>query len=134
MRKLSKLILLLALAVLCGAVCSCIAVVPSDDGDPNTHRVMLTVSEGITVTSQNPVEVATGEDATFTVTFENGYVFESISNNATFDTQSNTVTVKGVTAKTSVSLVAKNVGYDVTIDKVDYKFVKQDEILAVVTD
>ena len=31
-------------------------------------------------------------------------------------------------------VVAKNVGYDVTIDKVDYKFVKQDEILAVVTE
>ena len=31
-------------------------------------------------------------------------------------------------------VVAKNVGYDVTIDKVDYKFVKQEEILAVVTD
>ena len=31
-------------------------------------------------------------------------------------------------------VVAKQVGYDVTIDKVDYKFVKQDEILAVVTD
>ena len=31
-------------------------------------------------------------------------------------------------------VVAKNVGYDVTIDKVDYKFVKQDEVLAVVTD
>ena len=31
-------------------------------------------------------------------------------------------------------VVAKNVGFDVTIDKVDYKFVKQDEILAVVTD
>ena len=31
-------------------------------------------------------------------------------------------------------VVAKNTGYDVTIDKVDYKFVKQDDILAVVTD
>ena len=31
-------------------------------------------------------------------------------------------------------VVAKNVGFDVTIDKVDYKFVKQDDILAVVTD
>ena len=31
-------------------------------------------------------------------------------------------------------VVAKHVGYDVTIDKVEYKFVKQDEILAVVTD
>ena len=31
-------------------------------------------------------------------------------------------------------IVAKHVGTDVTIDKVDYKFVKQDEILAIVTD
>ena len=31
-------------------------------------------------------------------------------------------------------VVAKNVGYEVTIDKVDYKFVKLEEILAVVTD
>ena len=31
-------------------------------------------------------------------------------------------------------VVGKHVGTDVTIDKVDYKFVKQDEILAVVTD
>ena len=31
-------------------------------------------------------------------------------------------------------VVGKFVGNDVTIDKVDYKFVKQDEILAVVTD
>ena len=29
-------------------------------------------------------------------------------------------------------VVAKHVGYDVTIDKVDYKFVKQDDILAIV--
>ena len=31
-------------------------------------------------------------------------------------------------------VVGKHVGTDVTIDKTDYKFVKQDEILAVVTD
>ena len=31
-------------------------------------------------------------------------------------------------------VVAKHVGYDVTIDKVDYKFVKLEEVLAVVTD
>ncbi len=31
-------------------------------------------------------------------------------------------------------VVSKHVGTDVTLDKVDYKFVKQDEILAVVTD
>ena len=31
-------------------------------------------------------------------------------------------------------IVGKFVGTDVTLDKVDYKFVKQDDILAVVTD
>ena len=31
-------------------------------------------------------------------------------------------------------VVAKHVGTDVTIDKIEYKFVKQEEILAVVTD
>ena len=31
-------------------------------------------------------------------------------------------------------VVSKFVGTDVTLDKVDYKFVKQDEILALVTD
>ena len=31
-------------------------------------------------------------------------------------------------------VVSKHVGTDVTIDKVDYKFVKQDDILAIVTD
>ena len=31
-------------------------------------------------------------------------------------------------------VVSKFVGTDITLDKIDYKFVKQDEILAVVTD
>ena len=31
-------------------------------------------------------------------------------------------------------VVNKHVGTDITLDKVDYKFVKQDEILAIVTD
>ena len=31
-------------------------------------------------------------------------------------------------------VVNKNVGTDITLDKVDYKFVKQDDILAVVVD
>ena len=31
-------------------------------------------------------------------------------------------------------VVSKFVGTDVTLDKVDYKFVKQDEVVAVVTD
>ena len=44
---------------------------------------------------------------------------------------------KDVTMTISVGdkvVISKFVGTDVTIDKVEYKFVKQDEILAVVTD
>ena len=44
---------------------------------------------------------------------------------------------KDVTMTVSVGdrvVVGKFVGTDVTLDKVEYKFVKQDEILAVVTD
>ena len=44
---------------------------------------------------------------------------------------------KDVTMTISVGdkvVISKFVGTDVTIDKVDYKFGKQDEILAVVTD
>ena len=44
---------------------------------------------------------------------------------------------KDVTMTVSVGdrvVVAKHVGTDVTLDKVEYKFVKQDDILAVVTD
>ena len=40
-----------------------------------------------------------------------------------------------VTVKTGDKVVvSKFVGTDITLDKVDYKFVKQDDILAVVTD
>ena len=31
-------------------------------------------------------------------------------------------------------VVSKHVGTDISLDKVDYKFVKQDDVLAVVTD
>ena len=31
-------------------------------------------------------------------------------------------------------VVSKHVGTDITLDKVEYKFVKQDEVLAIVTD
>ena len=44
---------------------------------------------------------------------------------------------KDVTMTVSVGdkvVISKFVGTDVTLDKVEYKFVKQDEILAVVTD
>ncbi len=92
---------------------ACVAVVPSPAGE-NQYRVMLTVGEGCTVTSDNPVDVEKGTDATFTVSFENGYVFDSIKGGE-FDSQTNTVTVKNVVAKTSVTLNTKKVDYDTSV-------------------
>ena len=63
-----------------------------------------------------------------TATKEKPAIYEVVS--AGPGTQDITMTVK---AGDRV-VVAKNVGYDVTIDKVDYKFVKLEEILATVTD
>jgi len=63
-----------------------------------------------------------------TATKEKPAIFEVVS--AGPGTKEVTMTVK----PGERVVVAKHVGYDVTIDKVDYKFVKQDEILAVVTD
>ena len=67
-------------------------------------------------------------DGTTTATKEKPAIFEVVS--AGPGTKDVAMTV----AAGDRVVVAKNVGYDVTIDKVDYKFVKQDEILAVVTD
>ena len=63
-----------------------------------------------------------------TATKEKPAIFEVVS--AGPGTKDVTMTVK----PGDRVVVNKFVGTDVTIDKVDYKFVKQDEILAVVTD
>ena len=63
-----------------------------------------------------------------TTTKEKSGIYEVVS--AGPGTKDVTVTVK---AGDKV-VVSKHVGTDVTLDKVDYKFVKQDDVLAVVTD
>ena len=63
-----------------------------------------------------------------TTTKEKPAIYEVVS--AGPGTKDETMTVKSGDRV----VVAKHVGTDVTIDKVEYKFVKQDEILAVVTD
>ena len=63
-----------------------------------------------------------------TATKEKPAIYEVVS--AGPGTKDITMTVKSGDR----GVVAKHVGSDVTIDKVDYKFVKLEEILAVVTD
>jgi len=49
-----------------------------DEGGTNLLSVTLLVSEGATVTSENPVKVEEGGSASFTLSLENKYVIREI--------------------------------------------------------
>ena len=85
-----------------------------------TFRVMVGVSEGFTVTSQNPVEVTKGANVEFDIKIEKGYVFASTSH-GTYDEATGKLKIENVTARTSVQFTVENLGYDTTIKYV-YSF------------
>lgn len=85
----------------------------SEGGNTEGFKVMLSVGEGVTVTSENPVYVAEGASATFTVAFGQTYALDSISEGTL---SGNTVTVSSVTKDTTVRLTAVNVGYDTSVE------------------
>ena len=87
---------------------------------PMADNVLLKQSEAQETTSSGIILATTNK--------EKPAIYEVVSVGP--GTKDVTMTVK--TGERVV--VGKFVGTDVTIDKVDYKFVKQDDILAVVTD
>ncbi|MBQ4043356.1 MAG: hypothetical protein IJD06_05095, partial [Clostridia bacterium] len=113
MKKL-HLFALFSLAVLLCFACIGCGHAPAPKPEKDTIRVMLGASEGVTVLGQAVTEVAEGEDAVFTVEFAPGYVFKS-TDAGTFDTKTNTLTVKKVTRPTLVSLAAEAVDYDTSV-------------------
>lgn len=86
------------------------------------------MADNVLLKAQEAPETTVSGIVLATATKEKPAIFEVVS--AGPGTKEVTMTVK---AGDRV-VVAKHVGYDVTIDKVDYKFVKLEEILAVVTD
>ena len=87
---------------------------------PMADNVLLKQSEAQETTSSGIILATTNK--------EKPAIYEVVS--AGPGTKDVTVTVK---AGDKV-VVSKFVGTDITLDKVDYKFVKQDDILAVVED
>ncbi len=85
-----------------------------------THRVMVGVSEGFSVTSQNPIDVKKGESAEFDIAIESGYVFVSVSH-GTYDEATGKLKIDNVTARTSVQFTVENLGYDTSVKYV-YSF------------
>ncbi len=102
MKKIWIIAAILAL-LLCLVACELAA-----DGE-RTVKVMVSCSDGVTVTSQNPIEITAGEDAEFEVEFAEGYAVEHLSDG---EIKNGMLTLRGVTRHTLVSLTAVNLGYD----------------------
>lgn len=113
MRKRHLFSLLALTLLLCFALAGC-GKTPAEKPQRDGIRVMVGASQGVTVIGETITEVAEGEDAVFTVEFAPGYVFKS-TDAGTFDTKTNTLTVKKVTRPTLVSLAAEAVDYDTSV-------------------
>ncbi len=107
-------VLIFALAL----ITSCSGAGGENNGEKD-HRVRLVVPSGVTATSENPITVADGADAVFSVSMKSTVAFRSVSEGV-FDPEKKTVTVSGVKKDISVELKAEDVGYDTTVK---YKFI-----------
>lgn len=109
-----RLLLTLMLLVL-----AMVALVACGEGTPPPEdtelTVVLTVPEGVTVTSENPVKVKAGESASFTVTLPERTIFKSATV-GTFDATTGTLTVEEVTDDLRIALKVEEVDYDTTVD------------------
>ena len=86
----------------------------NEGGGTEQYSVTLLISEGMSVTSQNPVKVNKGENATFTISLDKTYAIREIEG-ATYNPETKTITVENVTKATRISVVPVNVGYDTTV-------------------
>ena len=87
---------------------------------PMADNVLLKQSEAQETTSSGIIQATTNK--------EKPAIYEVVS------VGPGTKDVEMTVAAGDKVVVSKFTGTDITLDKVDYKFVKQDEILAVVTD
>ena len=123
MKKILISIIALCVPLLC-LLTSCMGNTP-DEG--KTYKVMLSFSEGVTVTSQNPVQVKEGEAAEFEVSFGETYTLKSLDVGTYTDgevtkenpTRNGKVVIENVTRNTTASLIAINLEYDTSVQ---YKF------------
>ena len=86
------------------------------------------MADNILLKAQETAEASVGGIILATSTKEKPAIFEVVA------VGPGTKDVEMILKAGDKVVVSKFVGTDVTLDKVDYKFVKQDEVLAVVTD
>ena len=86
------------------------------------------MADNILLKAQETAEASVGGIILATSTKEKPAIFEVVA------VGPGTKDVEMILKAGDKVVVSKFVGTDVTLDKVDYRFVKQDEVLAVVTD
>ena len=86
------------------------------------------MADNILLKAQETAEASVGGIILATATKEKPAIFEVVA------VGPGTKDVEMLLKAGDKVVVSKFVGTDVTLDKVDYKFVKQDEVLALVTD
>ena len=116
MKKRLLLVLLFAAALLILVSCG----TDATDNEPKTYRVMVGVSEGFSVTGQNPIEVNEGGTAEFDIKLSSGYAFVSVSHGS-YDEATGKLKIENVTSRTTVQFNVENLGYDTTVKYV-YSF------------
>ena len=115
MKKVLLLVLLLIASLTLLLACG------EDTPDTETaYRVMVGVSEGFSVTSQNPIDVKKGESAEFDIAIASGYVFVSVSHGS-YDEVTGKLKIDNVSARTTVQFTVENLGYDTSVKYV-YSF------------
>ena len=109
-RNVRLAVLILVLLFFAFAVFGCSEPAPADKG----VRVMIAASQGATVTSPAVLDLAQGEDATFTVEITDGYEFDSVDAGS-YDPETGTVTLKNVKKSTLILFRTVALGYDTSI-------------------
>ena len=117
MKKLFGIFLCLAISIMLVACGGTEEGGPSNEGE---HTVTLIATEGITVTSDNPVKVSDGGTATFKVSCANNIAVQSASHGI-YDYATGTLRITGVTDDLRVELIGEKVSFD-TSKVYEYSF------------
>ena len=102
-RTFALIAALLALTALLLVGCTGQEDPPKDTPSDESYRVMVSCTTGVSVVGENPIEVKSGDDAVFTVRFEDGYVLDSLSAGSL---DGDRLTIPNVTKNTAVTLKA----------------------------
>ena len=100
--------LILAVCITMPLLCACDTDTDRKAAPSSTIRIMLAVSEGITVLPSATLDILPGTDAVFTLQFAEGYTFDS-SSEGTYDAEKGTLTVSAPERPLLINVQAKTI-------------------------